>query len=296
MTTALLTGVLCAYVVTMLAAGAGEILRKALLRRAGFWLLALAFALNAWLLGWLWMDSGRPPFKTLYETLLLAPFCIALVGLVMVRLERLYLLTAFAAGGALLCLWYAVSHPDWEMVLMPPALQSAWFVPHVITYFISYAALFIAFVLAALALLNKPAAMLGAMLEKIMINRLVKLFFLPARLINLFLHAICDAEVSFEEAANKAAVFGFVALTLGLAMGAAWGKSAWGSYWQWDPKENWAFITWLAYLGYLHLRLLPGWRGKRALWVNLVCFGIVLFTYLCVNMLPTAGSSLHVYQ
>jgi len=254
--TALLTGSICACAVTIVAAGAGEIMRHNALRRIGFWLLMLAFGLNAWLLGWMWVESGRPPFKTLYETLLLAPFCISLVGLVMVRLHRLPLLTAFAAGGALICLWYAAGHPDWETEQMPPALQSAWFVPHVITYFISYAALFIAFVLAALALAGLP----------------------------------------LEQAANKAAIFGFVALTLGLAMGAAWGKSAWGDYWKWDVKENWAFITWLSYLGYLHLRRLPGWQGKRALWVNLACFGIVLFTYLGMNLLPTAGSSLHVYQ
>jgi ABC-type transport system involved in cytochrome c biogenesis permease subunit len=91
-------------------------------------------------------------------------------------------------------------------------------------------------------------------------------------------------------------VFGFVALTLGLAMGALWAKSAWGEYWSWDVKENWAFITWLSYLSYHHFRLLRTWRGRRALWVNVACFAAVMFTYLGMHLLPTASNSLHVYQ
>jgi ABC-type transport system involved in cytochrome c biogenesis permease subunit len=99
-----------------------------------------------------------------------------------------------------------------------------------------------------------------------------------------------------EEAVHKVAILGFVALTLGLAVGAVWGKVAWGQYWSWDPKENWAFITWLAYLGCLHLRLTAGWRGEHALWVNLACFGAAMFTYLGMHLLPAASGSLHVYQ
>jgi ABC-type transport system involved in cytochrome c biogenesis permease subunit len=37
----------------------------------------------------------------------------------------------------------------------------------------------------------------------------------------------------------------FPLLTLMIAAGAYWANQAWGSYWSWDPKENWAAITWL---------------------------------------------------
>ncbi len=100
----------------------------------------------------------------------------------------------------------------------------------------------------------------------------------------------------FEIKRREAAVFGIVALTLGLVMGAVWGKFAWGDYWSWDPKENWALVTFLAYMIYLHLRLSPGWKGKRAMWVLVFAFAAVVFTYLGMNVLPTAGESLHVYQ
>jgi len=244
-------------------------------RRAAYWLLLAALAFNAVMIGSLWYQLGRPPFKTLYETLLLYPFCIALVSIVLVWLHKLWPLVPFAALGALLCLVYALLKPDLELVVMPPALQSAWFVPHVVTYFISYAGLFVGFALALLSLL---------------------LSFFETEAVRKALAA--EMPLPLEDAAHKAVMFGFAALTLGLAMGAAWGKSAWGDYWQWDPKENWAFITWLAYLSYLHLRLIGSWRGKRILWVNLACFAAVLFTYLGMSMLPKAVSSgsLHLYQ
>jgi len=263
------------YALTAVIAGAGEILRKPAVRRAGFWLLLATFAFNAAMIGLMWVNLDRPPFKTLYETFLLYPFCIAFVSLVLVKMHRLSLLVPFAAAGALLCFYQAWRKPDLELIVLPPALQSAWFVPHVVTYFIAYAGLFVSFVLAALSLFKARGNAQQA--EDL---------------------SAAEAPLPLEEAAHKAVLFGFAALTLGLAMGAAWGKSAWGDYWQWDPKENWAFITWLAYLSYLHLRLIGNWRGRRALWINLACFAAVLFTYLGMNMLPKAVSSgsLHLYQ
>ena len=260
---------------TTVVAGAGEVLRRPAVRRAGFWLLLAAFVFNAALIGSMWINLDRPPFKTLYETFLLYPFCIALVSLVLVKMHRLMVLVPFAAAGALLCFYQAWRKPDLELIVLPPALQSAWFVPHVVTYFIAYAGLFVSFVLAALSLCKARSQ-----------GRLV-----PDA-------GNAEMPLPLEEAAHKAVMFGFAALTLGLAMGAAWGKAAWGDYWQWDPKENWAFITWLAYLSYLHLRLIGYWRGKRALWFNLACFAAVMFTFLGMNLLPKAVSSgsLHVYQ
>ena len=269
-----LSASLAAYALTALAGLAGLISRRKSLKYAGVCGLGVALALNGGALAAIGIAAGRAPFKSLYETLFLYAFCIAFVSLVLMGLHRLWLLVPFAAGGSLACLVYAWCRPDLESALLPPALQSFWFVPHVVTYFVANAGLFVAFVLAGLSLLKArgraatPAAGPSAGAEP-----------LP-----------------LEEAAHKVAVLGFVALTLGLAMGAVWGKVAWGQYWSWDPKENWAFITWLAYLGYLHLRRTAGWQGKRALWVNLACFGAAMFTYLGMHLLPGASGSLHVYQ
>jgi cytochrome c-type biogenesis protein CcsB len=60
---------------------------------------------------------------------------------------------------------------------------------------------------------------------------------------------------------------GFPLLTIGIIAGAVWANEAWGSYWSWDPKETWAFITWLVFAAYLHARITRGWQGrKRQFW------------------------------
>ena len=47
---------------------------------------------------------------------------------------------------------------------------------------------------------------------------------------------------------------GFFLLTLGLVLGAAWGKVCWGHWWQFDPKEMWSLATWFVYIAYFHVR------------------------------------------
>ena len=85
---------------------------------------------------------------------------------------------------------------------------------------------------------------------------------------------------------------GFALLTLGIISGAVWANSAWGSYWSWDPKETWAFITWLTYAIYLHLRISKGWYGKQSAFVAVFGFFVVWFCYLGVNLF---GKGLHSY-
>jgi cytochrome c-type biogenesis protein CcsB len=84
----------------------------------------------------------------------------------------------------------------------------------------------------------------------------------------------------------------FPLLTLMIAAGAYWANRAWGSYWNWDPKETWAAITWLVYAGYLHMRITRGWRGRRAAYFAILGFAVVMFTFFGVTyLLP----GLHAY-
>lgn len=85
----------------------------------------------------------------------------------------------------------------------------------------------------------------------------------------------------------------FPLLTLMIASGAYWANRTWGSYWSWDPKEDWALITWLIYAGYLHMRIARGWRGRRAAYFAVLGFAVVVFTFLGVTyLLP----GLHAYS
>jgi cytochrome c-type biogenesis protein CcsB len=100
-----------------------------------------------------------------------------------------------------------------------------------------------------------------------------------------------DREV-LDRMTYKTIAIAFPLLTLMIAAGAYWANRAWGSYWNWDPKETWAAITWLVYAGYLHMRITRGWRGRRAACFAILGFAVVMFTFFGVTyLLP----GLHAY-
>jgi cytochrome c-type biogenesis protein CcsB len=92
--------------------------------------------------------------------------------------------------------------------------------------------------------------------------------------------------------AYRTIAFGFPIWTFAVIAGAIWAQEAWGRYWGWDPKETWAFITWVIFAGYLHARATSGWKGTRAAVVALVGFVSLLVTYYGVNLFL---SQLHGY-
>jgi cytochrome c biogenesis factor len=177
------------------------------------------------------------------------------------RGRRVLAVTALAAG--VVWLFVHLSKGDAPPRNLVPALQSVWFVPHVVSYILSYAML--------------GAATVGSFFQ---LRRLAK-------------HGMGDAKTARWIDNLVYAGFGF--LVLGMSMGAVWAKQAWGHYWEWDPKETWALVTTLAYLVYIHLRLMGSKYEKSALWLLPVAFVLLLITWLGVNYLPSAQSSIHVY-
>lgn len=100
------------------------------------------------------------------------------------------------------------------------------------------------------------------------------------------------SEEILDDLSYKIILFAYPFLTLLIITGAVWAYYAWGRYWGWDPKETWSLITWIVYSIYLHVRITHGWEGKIPAAIALVGFGIVIFTYLGVNILL---SGLHSY-
>jgi cytochrome c-type biogenesis protein CcsB len=84
-----------------------------------------------------------------------------------------------------------------------------------------------------------------------------------------------------DEINYRAVAIGYPLFTIGaLFAGAIWAYEAWGSFWSWDPKEVGALIIWLFYTAYLHARLQRGWSGRRAAWLSIAGFAIVILSFL----------------
>ncbi len=93
--------------------------------------------------------------------------------------------------------------------------------------------------------------------------------------------------------AYRTNAFLFPLWTFAVIAGSIWAEDAWGRYWGWDPKETWAFITWLVYAGYLHARATAGWRGRKAAVLGLIGFACFLINFFGVNLF---ASGLHSYS
>lgn len=250
---------------------------KAAVGRVATTLMWLALVLNLGLIVERWVEAGREPFKSLFESLIFFAFCTTVVYLVFERLYRTRVFGALAMALSFCFIGYALMKWDAEIVKLPPALQSPWFAPHVMVYFVGYAAVALAFALAIVQLLAPRVPVV----ERILAMKAGTI--------------MTGAPLDVERMSYELVRFGFVMLTVGLLVGSVWAKSAWGDYWVWDPKENWSLVTWLVYGGYLHLRRVRGWRGERGAWLLIAGFAVVMFTYLGMNMLPTAEESAHVY-
>ena len=98
---------------------------------------------------------------------------------------------------------------------------------------------------------------------------------------------------TLDQLSYRLVAFVFPLWTFAVIAGAIWAESAWGRYWGWDPKETWAFITWVAYAAYLHARVTVGWRGRRAAWLCIFAGSTFLFNYVYVNVW---GTGKHTYS
>lgn len=144
-----------------------------------------------------------------------------------------------------------------DVTVLVPALQSAWLPVHAGVSLIAYGFLSLAFC----------GGLMYMLLERE----------LKAKKFGYFFERLPSLD-ALDQLNSHCITAGFVFLTLGIVSGSAWARQAWGTYWQWDPKETWSLITWFLYLVMIHQRFTVGWRGKRAAIMAVVGFLSVLFT------------------
>ena len=220
------------------------------------WAVIITFVIK------LWLELDRPPMRTLGETRLwYATFLPAIGFLTYIRWKYKWFL-AYSIAMATMFLTINYLNPETYSKTLMPALQSPWFIPHVLVYLFSYAVLTASSVVAIKGWYDSYKG-------KFNIETL--------------------------RLADNLVYIGFAFLTLGLLFGALWAKEAWGHYWTWDPKEIWAFLTWMGYLIYIHYRYFHSHKTKQALTILALAFVLLLVCWFGVNYLPVANTSVHTY-
>lgn len=213
-------------------------------------------------------DVGHIPVSNLYEVFVLFSLITGLLylyyeGRYATRRMGAFVLLVISAAVAFL-LWYSFSREAHEIQPLIPALQSYWMKVHVPANFIGYGAFAL-------------AAMIGV--AELLVRRGILASRLPS------LEVLGDVMY-------KAIAIGFAFFTIATILGALWAAEAWGTYWQWDPKETWAFIVWLNYAAWLHIRLTKGLRGPMLAWWAVIGLLVTVFAFVGVNMFL---SGLHSY-
>nr|YP_009366305.1 cytochrome c biogenesis protein [Aloysia citrodora]ARJ61875.1 cytochrome c biogenesis protein [Aloysia citrodora]UVF35523.1 cytochrome c biogenesis protein [Aloysia citrodora]UVF36550.1 cytochrome c biogenesis protein [Aloysia citrodora]UWI54042.1 cytochrome c biogenesis protein [Aloysia citrodora] len=256
-----------------------------------------------------WIYSGHFPLSDLYESLIFLSWSFSLIHLVPYFKKNQNLLSTIIGPSAIFTQGFATSglvNEVHKSTILVPALQSEWLIMHVSMMILGYAALLC-------------GSLLSVSLLVITVRKKKKFFATSNRVVN-FNESFFFGEMEYmNEQSNvfqntsffspknyyrsqliqqldywsyRVISLGFIFLTIGILSGAVWANEAWGSYWSWDPKETWAFITWIVFAIYLHTRTNRKWKGTNSAIVASIGFLIIWICYFGVNLL---GIGLHSY-
>ena len=212
--------------------------------------------------------SGHAPWSDAYESMIYVAWATVGIGLAFGRKSNLTIAaTSFVASMILM-----IAHWNWmdpEIANLVPVLDSYWLMIHVSVIVGSYGPFTLGMILGIVSLF---LILITNDKNKKKIN------------LNLQELSIIN-ELSL--------TVGLIMLTIGNFLGGQWANESWGRYWGWDPKETWALISIMVYAFVLHMRLIPGLKGK---WIfnlmSVLAFASIMMTYFGVNFYLTG---LHSY-
>nr|YP_010452558.1 cytochrome c biogenesis protein [Ephedra distachya]QXG16594.1 cytochrome c biogenesis protein [Ephedra distachya]UEV86489.1 cytochrome c heme attachment protein [Ephedra przewalskii] len=242
-----------------------------------------------------WFSSRHLPLSNLYESLLFISWNSCLIQIILEVLNpNIRWLGAITTPSAMFTHGFATLVLPKEMQqteTVVPSLQTHWLMMHVIIILLAYIILLCGS-LASIALLilsSKEKFSLSLFLcSNISVEKKQKSYF-PFLVENFRKLQLIQ---QLDQLGYYTLFIGFILLTIGILSGAVWANEAWGSYWNWDPKEIWALITWLIFAIYIHIRLNKGWKGKKPALVASIGFLFVWICYFGVNLL---GIGFHSY-
>lgn len=209
-----------------------------------------------------WYISGHAPWSNGYEAIVFISWVGITAGLVLYRNSNALIPAAgFMVAVIMMGFAHGGSALDPQITPLEPVLKSYWLIVHVAVIVSSY----------------------GFFALSMIISVITLVFYIIAKKKYYIQHH----DTTLKEltiVSEMSLQIGLFALTVGNFLGGIWANESWGRYWSWDPKETWAFISIIVYAIVLHLRLVPGLRGKWIYHVaTLFAFCSMVMTYFGVN-------------
>jgi len=249
------------------AAEEARIERTALFSRLGYLLTCLAAIVHLGAVVCRGIAAGRVPWGNMYEFTLAGTCIVALAYVLLYARLKLAWMAPIVVAFVLVVLMVGVLVLYTPVESLSEALHSYWLVIHVISAALATGAFTLGGIASGIYLAKRrwPDAERGWM------SRVPSL-------------------ATLDRVAYRIHAFGFPLWTFAvLITGPIWAHQAWGSYWNWDPKEVWAFITWVVYAGYLHARATAGWKGRNAAILALVGLATLWFNFIGINYFSTTS-------
>ena len=231
--------------------------------RLSFALTGLGFLIHTVALIVRTAEATYIPITNLHEAMAFFSWALVLAFLLIEYKYRIYVLGSFVLPVTFISLISSATLPM-EIKMLDPQLQSVWLGVHTILAIMGSAAFSVAFLAGVMYLLQE--------------------WFLKSKRFNNLYFKLPALDM-LDNLNYRAISFGFPLLTLGIITGSIWAEYAWGTYWNWDPKQTWSLIVWLFYAAMLHGRITVGWRGRKAAYLAIIGFAGVIFTFAGVNLL-----------
>ena len=225
-------------------------------------ILFAGFVCHTLFLAHQYYSLGAAPVLSLKSALSFFSWTIIGAYLILQLRFKLMVLGSFIAPLAAFLMVISSTIPGMEVVAKP-IYKSIWLTVHVGTAFMGNGMFAVTFIAAIMYLVQE---------RQIKRKRLGSIY---SRLPSL---------QTLDSVNYYSLMYGFPLLTIGIITGSIYAQYALGSYWRWDPKETWSFITWLFYAALLHERLAVGWRGRRAAIMSIICFLILIFSFVGVSV------------
>jgi cytochrome c-type biogenesis protein CcsB len=253
---------------------AGPTRRARLLGQAAMAALLFAVAVHLATLVTRGIAAERMPWGNMYEFILATTFVGVAVWLgVLFRYPSVRHLGLYVSLANVILLGLAGMAVYTPVEPLVPALDSAWFIIHVAAAALASGIFLVGFVTAVMYLIRAGY------------DRGSRRFPYP-------LGAKVPSAVAVERLTFRLTAFAFPIWTFAVIAGAIWAEASWGRYWAWDPKEVWAFISWVVYAGYLHARATPSVKRTVAAWLAIIGFLTIMMNLFGVNLF---FESLHSY-
>lgn len=263
-----LLAALAAYLVAAIHSVLALLNKRRALERISLVALSFGFAMHTAALITEWLQDGDYPLFYLRETLSFLAWTLVIAHGVAWYRYRTQALGSFTLPLVTLLTFVANVVGERAGVAARGAVtdgQAAWLFPvHTTLLLFAYASFFVVFAASVMYLLQERE--------------------LKLKTFGGIFHRL-PSLTTVDDIGSTAVGVGWVLLTFGIITGMIWSATRDGLLWHNDPKEIFAALTWLLYLVMIHYRYIAGRRGRKAAWMGVAGWGLVLCTFLGARLM-----------